>query len=265
VQLLATRRKIIIHWSASTTMEQFTLHEICDLCLVIGYELSDPIAASITVGDVAINRSDTTQNNGNLEEGEILDDDQRARKRVRLDTDTKAYSIRVNRAVISQASPVWHKMLDGAWGESTKSEIALPDDDPDAMLLVLRVAHVQFQLLRKSLTNEMMYELAIVCDKYDCVELLQRWLVHWTKQWSESALSANTTVPAGAPFICWIFGLEKPFSRVMQLLTLSTKCVQLAGPSGDAIYVLRQSNGKDFESAIMPPGALGLAATQGIL
>jgi hypothetical protein len=196
-------------------MEHFTLHEICDLCLVIGAQETDSTTTDVIHG--AEGNADASTNNGELEDGEVLNDDQRPAKCIRLDTDFKVYNVPVNRLVISQASPVWHKMLNGSWEESTKSENALPEDYPDAMLLVLRVAHLQFQLLPKTINNDLLYQLAIVCDKYDCVELLQQWLELWTKH-----LKIGSINHGGIPFICWTFGLEDTFSRAMRRLTIST-------------------------------------------
>jgi hypothetical protein len=55
----------------------------------------------------------------------------------------------------------------GQWTESVAAEIPFPKDDPEAILTVLRIAHLQFNSIPKIQTRSSLYQLAIICDKYD--------------------------------------------------------------------------------------------------
>jgi len=54
----------------------------------------------------------------------------------------------VSRDAVRLASPVWNAMLGGRWRESGASEVALPDDDPEAMHIVLKLAHLKMHEIR---------------------------------------------------------------------------------------------------------------------
>lgn len=53
----------------------------------------------------------------------------------------KHQSVKALKMVMCLTSPVWKAMLSGQWAESGASKIAFPDDDIDAMVIVLRIAH----------------------------------------------------------------------------------------------------------------------------
>ena len=85
----------------------------------------------------------------------------------------------VSSAVMRMASPVWRTMFDpqGHFMESQRSfthgEMDFPEDDPDALLCVLRIAHLQFRRLPKTLNYAQLLNLAIICDKYDTVAIVR--------------------------------------------------------------------------------------------
>lgn len=85
----------------------------------------------------------------------------------------------VSSVVMRIASPVWRTMFDphGHFIESqcssTHGEMDLPEDDPDALLCVLRIAHLQFRKVPKTLKYADLLNLAIICDKYDTVAIVR--------------------------------------------------------------------------------------------
>jgi hypothetical protein len=81
-------------------------------------------------------------------------------------------------ATLRLASPVWKAMFGTRWAECEASEIPLPDDDVDAMILVLRIAHLRFHELpgERRLSSKALLNLSIVCDKYDLVRLVRPFL-----------------------------------------------------------------------------------------
>ena len=92
----------------------------------------------------------------------------------------------VSKLAIALASPVWKAMFERQqWAESTADEIPFPEDDIEAMLIVLRIAHLRFQELpgKHGLSLQAMLNLAVVCDKYDLVKVVRPFLdLHrWTE------------------------------------------------------------------------------------
>ena len=85
----------------------------------------------------------------------------------------------VSSAVMRIASPVWRTMFDpqGPFMDTQRSfthgEMDLPEDDADALLCILRIAHLQFRKLPETLDYAELLNLAIICDKYDTVAVVR--------------------------------------------------------------------------------------------
>ena len=81
----------------------------------------------------------------------------------------------VSSAVMRIASPVWRTMFDpqGHFMESQRSLTDFPEDDPDALLCVLRIAHLQFRKIPETLNYADLLNVAIICDKYDTVAIIR--------------------------------------------------------------------------------------------
>ena len=133
-------------------------------------------------------------------------------------------SVNAARTVLIILSPVFRAMLTGNFREAgaTTSEILLPDDDPDALLFLLRIAHLKFKDLPDALLFQNLYQLSVACDKYDVVDAV-------TPFWDRY----------GAPFlshieeagyeewlhIAWTFGIEDVYTKVMNKLIVETQIV----------------------------------------
>ena len=83
----------------------------------------------------------------------------------------------VSSAAMCLASPVWRAMLDpkGHFLEAHSSDrkVSFPDDNPEALLLLLNVIHLQFLKVPQTLPTEELYEVAVLCDKYDTVTVVR--------------------------------------------------------------------------------------------
>ncbi|QDS73123.1 hypothetical protein FKW77_001405 [Venturia effusa] len=123
----------------------------------------------------------------------------------------------VSRATMSGACTAWEIMLTGPYAEATKTEIALPDDDPKSLHILLLIAHLAFQKLPSKLTLEELTTLAFMCDKYDTVALVRPFLPMWTSPWLKNA-SYMKLGNEEMIWISWVFGYKKEFSaRTRQL------------------------------------------------
>lgn len=130
-------------------------------------------------------------------------------------------SVTTSKTVLTILSPVFKAMLAGGFREAgaTISKIPLPDDDPNALLLLLRIAHLKFKDLPNKLSFRELYRLAVVCDKYDAIGTVRPFwdkygapfLTHMQEQGYEEWL-----------YIAWAFGIEDVCIRVMKRLALET-------------------------------------------
>ena len=99
---------------------------------------------------------------------------------LRLHTDTQDFI--VSSKAMCLASPVWRAMFDpqGPWPKQASDTFKLPEDDPNALLIILRIAHLQFyELPDVLLVYEHLLQLAVFCDKYDIVLILDIFCYVW--------------------------------------------------------------------------------------
>lgn len=176
-------------------------------------------------------------------------------------------TILVSRPHMAMASPVWKAMLSSGWKESTSNRVELPEDHPEALLLLLRIAHSQFQDVPTELHVTALHQLAVMCDKYDCVQLTRPWLKHWIL-----AYQILRKYETGYAFICWTFGLEAAFRHIMRTLiyetrlnhhtkmpTASTSC----SPFKTRWVTIERLiyEGRNLKNEVFPPGMLGRSLT----
>lgn len=91
---------------------------------------------------------------------------------------------------LARASPVFNTMLFGSFKESRGREVStpnwsvdLPDDDAEAMELLLNIIHANFSMIPDKFPSlqgtERLYQIAVLADKYDCIDLLRPWVKTW--------------------------------------------------------------------------------------
>lgn len=101
--------------------------------------------------------------------------------------------------IVSLLSPVFRRMLVGHFREaadfakskaaSQQYTLSLPDDDAEAMILLLRIFHSDMAGFPDQPPSPAILEkLAFVCDKYQCTQILRFcgsvWLVDWMRDWA---------------------------------------------------------------------------------
>ncbi|KAF8441177.1 hypothetical protein BGX38DRAFT_1144342 [Terfezia claveryi] len=148
-----------------------------------------------------------------------------------LEGTARTVRYRVNSYSLCLASSVFHAML-GANSHfkegnalrnrdasSPSIEIKLGDDDPLALAILLRIIHLQFYWVPKTLKNDHLYKVAIVCDKYDMRRILEPWLDQW--------IPVGTQLGAEIPgdqwlFIAYAFGRQALFKELSKALILTS-------------------------------------------
>lgn len=80
---------------------------------------------------------------------------------------------RVSRAALCMLSPVFKAMLDkgaATWSEASKTNLNLEEDNADAFQVAFNFIHLRLEDIPRRLPLDTVYELAMLCDKYDCVQ-----------------------------------------------------------------------------------------------
>lgn len=126
----------------------------------------------------------------------------------------------VSSSVMRLASPIWRVMLDpqGRFREAKESseEIVFPNDDADALSILLSIAHLGWHQIPESISFETLADLAVLCDKYDMIHFVRPWLPRW-----QSRPLATIAGHEECVFIAWTFGDYVSFVTHAKQLVLS--------------------------------------------
>lgn len=145
---------------------------------------------------------------------------------LRLRTDTQDFI--VSSKAMCLASPVWRAMLDpqGPWAKQASGTYSLPEDDQNALLIILRIAHLHFNELPDVLVvYEHLLQLAVLCDKYDTVQLVRPWISKWQAPLQAQAEESGRDGYLGYEtwlFIAWTFGDKAVFKKISRTLVLTS-------------------------------------------
>ncbi|KAB5514896.1 hypothetical protein GE09DRAFT_1264300, partial [Coniochaeta sp. 2T2.1] len=96
--------------------------------------------------------------------------------------------LRVHSLIANRASPVLNAMLGPSFREGQQlatngsTEIPLPEDDADAMEIILNVIHCRNDEVKKILSPGELLRVAIACEKYDCFVPLEFAIQTWLSQ-----------------------------------------------------------------------------------
>ena len=135
----------------------------------------------------------------------------------------------VSRHVLCIGSKVFDAMLgpDSHFREATNPslstdgvrQINCEDDDFDAMTIITNVLHLQHQRVPKSTTFELLYKIAIVCDKYDLVRSMGLWPGYWAEQFTTQIEKRGFE---GWLLIATVFKQAAAFKRITKHLILTS-------------------------------------------
>ena len=135
----------------------------------------------------------------------------------------KRVAVGVSSHAMSLASPVWKKILHPPFSKLPSAEAGnddkqfdFSDDDWEALLVLLHIVHLQFSKVPDSLAFETIVQVAVLCDKYDCVGLVKPWLSLWYEE--THALEPGHELWL---FIAWVLGKKEIFQD------LATKLVNV--------------------------------------
>lgn len=108
-------------------------------------------------------------------------------------------------------SKAMNAMLAGSWKEATQeTPLDLPDDDPAAFHLLLRIMNVQIGPLSRPIAPvQELVDLAGLADKWGCTGLVRDCIAAWTRVAIEA--DEDCLRPDEQCYIAWIIGLRELF------------------------------------------------------
>lgn len=166
----------------------------------------------------------------------------------------------VDSHALSRSSPVWKKMLNGAFAESARPSpdsgedwnIELPDDDPTSMRIILNIIHGRFKYVpceKSTMSTEVLYRLTVLTDKYDLTPLLLPWASTWTiyhREHVDHALTSTSGFSLTTLRFCemslwisWELGDDQSFEKVYKYLVLNSGTLHghlIQRPSGTRLF-----------------------------
>ncbi|PWW77322.1 hypothetical protein C7212DRAFT_185241 [Tuber magnatum] len=95
---------------------------------------------------------------------------------------TTSAKLQISSKVLSTASPVFRSMFSPRFREGAAltsatglTEIEFPDDSPEALETIFNVLHFRHNCVGEDFDRDVLYEIALVVDKYDLTRALRPW------------------------------------------------------------------------------------------
>ncbi|KAJ4196199.1 hypothetical protein NW759_016417 [Fusarium solani] len=132
------------------------------------------------------------------------------------------YQMLVSSSHLTQASPVFRKMLKGSFAEAvTNSQglycITAIGWDPEALVIVLDIMHGHNRNVPRQLTLEMMAKVAAIVDYYDCLEIVEVFAGVWVDTLAESQPSTYGKDTILWLLVSWVFQRQNIFEKMAGL------------------------------------------------
>ena len=107
-------------------------------------------------------------------------------------------------------------------------------DNAEALLILFNIAHTKFSEIPLRVSTSLFYQVAILCDQYDCAEMVSPWLSGWIKNEDQDCCGKEY---AKWMLISWVFGrtrsLQKSASCILRDLKIDDNGeLSLAGHQG---------------------------------
>ncbi|KAI6520478.1 hypothetical protein MCOR05_010812 [Pyricularia oryzae] len=134
-----------------------------------------------------------------------------------IPTPQKEVRFRVSSKHLTLASSTFKIMLNGQWGEASKLEITAEDWNTEAMLILMSVIHGQNQQVPKVISLEILTNIAILVDYYECREAIDLAAEIWINKLTQPKEPSRDLV--FWLFISWVFRREEVF-RAMTTVAL---------------------------------------------
>lgn len=154
----------------------------------------------------------------------------------------------VSSQVMRLACDAWSRMLapDGYFKEAQPTadgmkEVELPDDEGEALDILLNIAHLRFDKVPRTLDFQNLLDVAVLTDKYGITKLVEPWVHKWLENAKETF---NIRSHEQWLWIAWEFGDAETFNQVCEHLVKT-------------IWVPFQSTFRPRLDGVFPPGIVG--------
>ncbi|KAF2093209.1 hypothetical protein NA57DRAFT_61726 [Rhizodiscina lignyota] len=147
-------------------------------------------------------------------------------------------TFKVIRDALRLASPIWNVMFDPdkLYIEGNSNEVCLPKDDTIAMETVLQIAHLRFQEVPTTFDSEELFNLAILCDKYDNAHLIAPFLDKRSFRYFQEQLDEGGGVAVEAALVAWTFGDRATLAKAMPTLITRTDLSRERPAGQEGVY-----------------------------
>lgn len=151
--------------------------------------------------------------------------------------------MQVDANALRRASKVFDRMLFGPFRESHQTAnwtVELPEDDPEALRIILHAIHGNFGNVPQDLALSKLYDLAMMADKYRMIGSLQPWGHYWTfwqgqkqsDQWRSKDKNETSYQDLQRLLILYHFGSFFQFRGFLSLLVLKSN----SSPTGQLLF-----------------------------
>ncbi|KAK8243363.1 hypothetical protein IWZ00DRAFT_491286 [Phyllosticta capitalensis] len=137
----------------------------------------------------------------------------------------------VSSHAISMACDAWYSMLNGGFKEAQQQssavrEVALPEDDTEALTVLLDIAHLRFDRVPLQLEFELLLKITVLTDKYAATRLVKPWAYRWIERCEYYA-----GCKAQWLWVAWELGHVGIFADIVRTLVMTVS----VGPEGECV------------------------------
>ncbi|KAJ5087211.1 hypothetical protein N7456_010827 [Penicillium angulare] len=147
----------------------------------------------------------------------------KARKRAEATEGTTEHRIQVSAKHLTFVSPVFKKLLTGGLKESAtfaeKGSVEVTADDwqLEAFLIVLHAIHCQYHEVPKKVTLQLLSDIAVIADYYDCAQALHIMKEIWVEALEEKVPSQYSTELMRWLWVSWFFNIDSKFEEATSI------------------------------------------------
>ena len=173
---------------------------------------------------------------------------------------TTTTKFRVSSIMLSLASPVFRAMLSPRLHEGIQVtpasatvllEVEFPDESPQALEAIFNVLHFRQDCMSANVSYDILYEIALVVDKYDLVKALGPWGEVWLRGAGGGGWGKRL-------FATYVFGDREGFRKECQRAILQSHgydCNLNGGSEKGKETEMEEEN--DWDSNLVPTRVLG--------
>ena len=130
---------------------------------------------TVGLGSVVIQASDASEQGSGSPEASGHDSTTEPPPQAEAEPEQEPCPIKVSSGTLAAVSPVFCRMFRAGFKEGNQLkrgclELALPDDHADASLTLVQVIHCKFRQVSRKMDLSRLTEIALLIDKYDCLE-----------------------------------------------------------------------------------------------